>query len=291
MFYNSRSRRVSGSVIPLGFILVVTIITFALVIFTTTTLPTLSKQSEVDAHRDVETDFIKMDTAVYRAATTGIPQPVVLGNRVQYPPSITPLKTPTPLLRTVGPYNLSIENGIYTANSTSYSAERDTNHIMFSRDYNFFTTARDFGYEHGIFYTQAPRTPRGDASIIARDKQTVVNGKTITFVAVEGDLSFSRPAPTQVAVSAEDEEERHATITNDAGQHVELVVPTRLPKSEWETLLESEDIANGGHVTDVRYRTTNPDTGSDDGMNYVIIELEQGIEYDINLYTVAVEKY
>lgn len=291
MFYNSRSRHNSASVIPLGFILVITIMAMALILFNSTTLPTLSKQAEVDSHRDIETDFIRMDSSVYRAATTGIPQPVVMGNRVNYPPSLTQLKTPTPLLRTKGPHNITAKNAIYTEDASSFDTKRNTNQILFSRNYNYYTRARTFGYEHGLFYTQPPDAERGASSVLVRDKQTIINEETITIISMEGDLSFSRPAPTQLSISPVSNEEVHATITNEGAEHIELVIPTRLPKSEWTTLLQSEDYSNGGHVTDIRYRTTNPDTGIDDGMNYVIIELEQGIEYNINLYTVSIEKY
>ena len=291
MFSNSRLSRNSASVIPLGFILVVTIITLALIIFHTTTLPALSKDSEIDAHQDVETDFIRMDSAVYQVATTGIPQPVVMGNRIQYPPSVAPIKTPTPMLRTEGPHTASFDNAIFTENATEFNETRETNSILFNRDYNYYTTARDFGYEHGVFYTQPPNGTLGEDSILVRDKQTLINDDTINFISLEGDLSFSRPSPTQVSISADESEERHDTITNAAGEHLELVVPTRIPQAEWDALLDSEHIANGGHVTNISYEVTNPQSGEDDDVNYVIIEMEPGIEYDINLYTVDIEKY
>ena len=291
MIWNSQKQSVSGSVIPLGFILVVTVISLAIILINTTTIPALSKKAEVDAHRDVETDFIRMDSAVYRAATTDIPQPVVMGNRVNYPPHLEPLKTPTPRLQTVGPHNISFDNAVYEENLSAYNRERETNAIRFSRDYNYYTTARDFGYEHGLFYTQPHHSERGDPAIIVRDKQTIINDETITVIAIEGDISFSRPSPTQISVTPIESKKEHTTITNDSGESINVTLPTRVPKSEWETLLESEMVGNGGHVTNVTYSTTNPDTGADDGANYVTIELESGIEYDLNMYTVRVEKY
>jgi hypothetical protein len=68
-------------------------------------------------------------------------------------------------------------------------------------------------------------------------------------------------------------------------------MPTRLPESTWREALDEQMVSNGGHLEQISYSETNPTTGVDDGVHYVILDLEQGVTYEVNLYTVALDNY
>lgn len=291
MFTNRTAASDAGSVIPLGFILIIAIVSVTLIIFNTSTFPILGQNAEIAAHQDIESDFIRLDVRVYQTATTSVPQPVVMGNRVDYPFSLVPVKAPTPALKTHGPNELSIQNAQYTVNGTAYSATRDTSHITYSRDYNFFTNARAFGYEYGLVYSQPDGAEAGDSGIFLQDKQSVLNQNILTLVVLDGEIDSSRPAPTQVTITPVPSEEAHVSITNQPSNRVQVVMPTRLPESTWRDALDGQMVSNGGHLQQLSYSETNPSTGVDDGVHYVILDLEQGVTYEVNLYTVALDNY
>lgn len=290
MYHRRRHQRVSGSVIPLGFILVIGIITIVAAAVSTTVVPALNQEAEVNAHRAAATDFFELDTTVFRAATTGAPQPVTMADRVDYPITLSRNTQPSPHLRTVGQFNMSVDGAVYASNSSSFTETRATTQLLYNREYNQYTDSRLLGYEHGVFYTQPKNTDEGDAGAVVRNTQPLIDDERITLVALDGDFSVSNPATTQLALSPTPSAERHATITNKTTGKLSFTIPTRLPKAAWKSSLEDERVVNGGHVESIDYQTTNPDTGTDNGMHYLILTMESGVTYNVNYYTVEIDQ-
>jgi hypothetical protein len=289
MLYNSRRRRTAGSVVPLGFVLVVAIITIGLAVFNTTAIPILSQSAEVDSHRATATDFIRMDATISRAVTTNIPQPIVVIERITYPPSLTPINKPSPHLRASKTAEIRIQNARNaTTNGTALTeTRRETNHILYSREYNFYENARLLGLEHGVFYTQSTGQDGNSNNTLIRNGQRIVNGKTINIIAVDSSMSFSKPSPTQVNIRSKDSDTLNVDITNQANESIKIRLPTRIPEDKWKTMLNGERVKDDGSGCCVEKITYN---NNPEDFNRVTLTLKAGQDYELNMYTVKVDQ-
>jgi len=246
MFERKSERDIFASVVPLGFILIIAILSLALLSFQATTVPQLNEESEIRAQNEIETDFVRLDSTIYRVATNGIQQPFLLGEPVRYPPNLQPIQRPNPTLRTIGPYQAKIDNTIYAQNATDFIKTRQTNSIVYEPNFNYFENARSFGYEHGIFYTASPNSSKGNSSVLIRDEQTLIDDQTITLVSLKSDVDFSSQSPARLSISEDSQKEFNTEIRNQFGSEVTITLPTRLAESYWQDLLESEKSENGG---------------------------------------------
>jgi len=187
---------------------------------------------------------------------------------------------PTGSLRTNGTQdeskNVTISNAAATGETGDYwnGDDRDFNSgtLVYSPNYNVYGQAPDTYYEHSVAYNQFRR------GNITLSGQTIVDGREITLVALNGSLSRTSSGSTSVDVRPVSRSTRTVRVTNASGEQVNVTILSRLSANKWENdILEDELTTNGGHVEQVTK------TGERGPFNELKISLEPGVDYRLRL--------
>jgi hypothetical protein len=140
--------------------------------------------------------------------------------------------------------------------------------VLFRSDYNVFGPAPTTVVATGAVFNRF--VEQGGPDTFVTLGGDLVNGRTVSFTAIEGNVSGGGLS-TQVPVRPANAPVQTVTVTDD-GSPITITVPTELPAEKWEALL-ADEMGPGGHVTDVR----------DGPGESVVVELEQGVSYDLRI--------
>ncbi|WP_424018195.1 hypothetical protein ACOZ4N_01710 [Halorientalis pallida] len=185
----------------------------------------------------------------------------------------------TGTLRTVGTTDDGVNASI--ANATTGGETGDfwngttrnltTGALAYEPNYNVLDSAGTTWYENSVLYS------RYREGVQPATGQRLISGSRLTLVALNGSLSVTRSGAATVDVGALSASTRRVAVTNTTGERVVVTVPTRLNQSTWETLLEPERVAQGGHVAAV-------DVVSGPGeFRELRLGLEQDVTYQLQL--------
>jgi len=271
-----------GAVLLLGFIVI------ALSTYQVTVVPAQNEGVEFRHNQDVQRDMIQLRGAIQTGATSGgiAPQSVRLGT--QYPPRTLFINPgpPSGTLRNESLGNLTVANAQAVGNSetrdywdggTNRTFETDS--LTYDPNYNVYQNPPETVVASTVAYNSFD-----SGTTLALSEQSVVDGRTLSFVALQGNFQRSQSGAVSVDPEAVSRATRTVSVTNDTGTDpVVLTVPTTLSVSTWEDLLADEIdgsnvTTNGEYVHDVR-------AGSGDTVE---IELERGPTYNLRLAKVGV---
>jgi hypothetical protein len=283
-----------GVTVQVGAVLLFGILIISLSMYQTTVVPDENAQVEYQHNQRVQEDMQSFRSAVTRADGSGSTQSVAVRLGTQFPERSLFVNPPAPsgTLRTTDAADIRIQNAKALDDETadywsgiadpsdSDAGVFDTNRIRYEPNYRVYQNAPTTVYENGVLYNEF-----GDTNRVLQSGQSIVDGRRISLVAVDGDLSQSQTGALAVDVRPVSVSERTVTVEGDGGPLV-VAIASELDEETWENqLLDSE------------YDEDGPDSGSDDGRyvvdvtkdgNLVKLTLESGYEYDLNLAKVGV---
>jgi len=194
---------------------------------------------------------------------------------------------PSGTIRTIGTrpdsVNLTVANAEATGETGDFWTGVDnrtynTGGVVYQPNYNVYGNAPLTIYENSVLYNQFR-----DSNLTASG-QTLIDDETISVVTVNGSVSQTRTGSTSLDLRPVSTSTTTVPVTNaSATENVTITTATQLPKSQWDTLLESQLDDNGGHVVDY---DVEPIDGSQFGMLW--IELESDVTYRLRMTKVGV---
>jgi hypothetical protein len=245
-----------GVTVQVGAVLLLGVLVVGLSLYQATVVPSQNKQVEFDHSQTVQDQMVETRNAIVGTAGDGTTEPASVDLGVRYPPR-TLFVNPPPArgtLRTVNTSNLAVN--VTVRNATAVSPEvRDywngtrtvtynTGELAYQPDYNVLENAPTVVYENTVVYNELSGGAR------ARTDQTLVDGRQVTLVLVNGTLRESGVSATSVDPETLSVSTTTVSLRNDTS-NVTVTVPTALPESEWDRTLGDEpavahDVVSGG---------------------------------------------
>lgn len=172
---------------------------------------------------------------------------------------------------TVANARASGETGDYW---TGVDREFNSGSIVYRPNYNVYGNAPDTYYEHSVAYNQFRE---GNITLTG---QTLVDGREISLVALNGTLSRTTSGTTSVDIEPVSTSTRTVRLTNTAGNQVTVTVLSRLSEQKWRAdVLAEEFDSSPDSGADDRYVTAVTETGQRGAFNVIEITFEQGVDY------------
>lgn len=151
-----------------------------------------------------------------------------------------------------------------------------THQLIYEARYNEHQDAPISVYENGLLYNELD-----DRAVIA--EEPFLDGNRISLTALGGDTDRQSTRQVTVPVRSESGPSQAVPVRSADGDPIEITVPTRLPESKWEELLEPEFDERGGHIL-----------GGADGVvvsdGSLTVTLESEMAYELELARVAVDR-
>lgn len=253
-----------GQSVIIGFILVFATLVITWSLYQGFIVPQQNREIEFDHSQRVQGDVLNLRDALIRTGTTGVQQTTTITAGADYPRrSLTTnfaqsggrIETRDPAPN--GPKTIRIENvsalDVETADYLSESVTVSTKSLVYSPT---FTR-----------YNKAPATIiAGGAGAVINDfgqtnltigNQILITGRTITIVAIEGNLSTSvtgegaslsvEALPLSVATN------RVTIENNESDRRISIMVPTRIDNvSAWNESTLAAKFGTEGNVHDVK---------------------------------------
>lgn len=273
-----RDRSRSQSAV-IGFVLVFGIVVLMMTILQVSAVPTWNQGEEFAHSQQVRDDLELLRDDISRTAATGrvTSRSVTLG--LQYPrrPFLINPADPSGRIRTTEQGTIRIENVTASGEAGNYwngdGRTFTTRHIVYRADYNEYDNAPTTVIEPGVLYD------RYEGRQIPQTAQSLVNGRRITLVTVNGTLSESGVGSESVELSPLSAPQQVTSV--EGSGPVRLSLPTRLDEQTWTDLLEDERVENGGNVRNVTVTDGQP-------YDIVTITLRGDRTYDLRLAEVGV---
>lgn len=284
-----------GQSIQIGAVLLfgVLLITFAFV--QAVLVPDANAEVEFSHSQTVQGQMQELRTGVLRAAATGNSYPATVDLGLRYPTRFL-LANPGPTsgtLRTVERPVISVDNvtaidpeaaDFYARlgpNNDRNNVTYETRAIRYDIDYSVYRSNPTTVYESSVVYERYVNTNRTVTG------QSVVDGRRISLVALNGSLSASSTAARTVDLVAASAAARTVAVTNTDGNRFRVRVPARLTRSELATLFADQidgsgDTTNGAYVH--RIRCSGGSTGP---CGVLTLVFEQGVTYNLRMAEVG----
>lgn len=292
-----------------GFLLVVAIIFLAAAQYQANVVPQQERQSEADHFQQVTEDMNNVRSSMIRAAGNGQRQSQEFATGLNYGVlGLTQPPVPGVFLHLDAEQPIAVYNATNNEAAESFwDGERvrryDTGFIGYRVDYNRFSGAGELYVEHGFMYKDTvpgitPReyeeqrlanNDRPPIRIIEESDQPIFDGRTITLYAVQdglpnSDLTSTGVSQTTVEMIPASPRSggilNSVTVTDNGDDPIRIVLPTRLPVSEWRSVVSDELAANGGYIDEVN------DVAGQDAVEFV---MEQDEIYNLRLARVDIQ--
>jgi len=262
-----------GQVMQVGAVVLVGVAIVALSVYQVTSVPQQNRQVEA-GHSDIVREQLQdVRGAILRTATTGTSHSANVTLGAEYPDRLVAVN-PAPAagtLRTTAPgptASVSITNATATVPETAdywNGSQRTfaTRAVAYAPDYNEFENAPVTAYGHSLLYALYGTDPFGpDADIgggEALSNQTLVDGKLITVLTVDGSLSRTGTGNYTLEARPVSVSNTTVPLRNASGQHAELTLSTQATNESWRRVLIPELVENGGHVES--FECSGPNNG------------------------------
>jgi len=262
--------------VVIGSILIFAIVILLLGVFQATVIPSANEDIEIEHSQQVRGQMQDLRNNVLQSAATGQDTRQAIKVGVEYPTRLLFIN-PGPTagsIRTEGTDSSEVEIAIRNAEATDGETAEyldgseisfSTGSIVYQLDYNIFQSAPDnVTVENSLAYDSY-----SDGEFTSTGQQ-IVNGKEISLVALDGDLSQSEV--TQYTVDTEAVSATTTTVpVQDTSKPISITISTQLSE---ETLIQdifrSQIDANGGapSVTKCSAIPKSPNSGNDRYINY-----------------------
>lgn len=253
-------------------------------------VPQQNAEVEFNHNQHVQGDLLEARNAIVGAPGSDEVPSVSIDMAPDYQPRTIFFNPARPQagLRTAGTSNggvvVSIDNAtvmeseiadFWTGSERTYS----TGLIQYEPQYNEYRNAPTTIYENTLLVNRY-----GSGVNLTIAEQSMIQGDTITIIAIDGNLSRTQAEPYSLDFESLSVSDRTIAVTNETGQNLTVSFPTRLNASRWnESFAETgELVSQGGHVVDVRA------SGTVDSFNLVTVELERGTSYTLRMAKVGV---
>lgn len=231
----------------LGAILVFGLVLAVLALVQVSAIPVANGQVEFEHSQRVAGDFQALDQNVDAAGTRGSLGSTSVEAGVRYPNRlffINPGPVGGSLLSDSGSVSLTGFTGTSADEANDYdlaSSPFPTTGFRYSADYNEYANAPTVHYENGVLFERYENAD-GTVQDIVVDGGSLVSGRRITIVTVEGD--FSTQVPDRIPINVVSVSAGTRAVTVDAGSNSQITVDTILSENTWNEILGSE-IASG----------------------------------------------
>lgn len=257
-----------AAVIQVGAVLIFGILVITLAIYQSQVVPNQNREVEFDHHQTVEGRMVDLRNALLTSAVANAGRPAAVPLGTQYPTRLLAINPPQPAgrLATEPLGNISLANARATnteaddyLNGTTLNFS--TSALVYTPDYNELGSPPSFVYENTLLYSN---DTGGEGFIQGLTGQELLEGSTITLVALDGDLDEAGARSVTVDPEVLSGGYRTVQVRNQSAGPVNITIPTRVPAEEWETRLNE----SGGNS-----RIKNV---SDTGTDQVRISLRNG---------------
>lgn len=217
-----------GQSVQVGVVLLFAVLVILLAMYQSTVVPDQDKAAEFEHSLAVQQDMLEARNAILETYHTGESAPVTVGLGMTYPNHVLAVD-PAPVggtLRTASGGSVSVSDAGGTVDACPVSSE--TKVLNYSAGYNFLRPRPTMVYENTVLYADY-----GEGNRVMVSGQSLVVGDTINLIALRGNYSKNGIAATDFAPKAG---QYRTTPVSDPT----IEVPTRLTKSQWESLLAGE---------------------------------------------------
>ncbi|ERG93686.1 hypothetical protein [Haloquadratum walsbyi] len=277
MFVDSSIKRTQGSVIPIGFILVLGIIVITSTVLSSTAVPAINESRELQSHTEFREDIATIPTTVTQVVATDVSRQLNVGKTVSY------FLTSRSLIQhvsVISDQNYTISN-VQTTDGGTLLVTNDHSILKFSRDYNYIGKSQIFTVERSNILSEQDEPLAGSENAILQNKIQLIDQRNISIISLSSNTQVHENPPTLISLSRADTDSH--TVTNSSNSLVALTFPTRISENDWRDELSAELSTNGGYINSITY-TTQPDSV----VNTVEIKLVQNEIYYIKTTTVDI---
>jgi len=274
--------------IQVGAVLLFAALIIALSTYQAFVVPQQNEEVEFTHNQAVQNQLADLRNALVSVPGDSTAQSVSVTLGTNYPSRLVAMNpgSPSGSLRTAGTadpaVNVSVtnaratpsENGdvgdVWNGTPRNYS----TGMVAYRPNYNVYGGAPTTYYENSVLFNQF------DDGEVALTDQTLVQGNTISLVALNGSLSRTSSGSTSVDVAPLSASTTTVTVENESQtEPLTVRVPTRLSESTWEEDLLADEMGAAGHVSDV-YPVATLDSS---GLQLMAIEMEPNTDYDLRM--------
>ncbi|QGA82054.1 Ig-like domain-containing protein [Halomicrobium sp. LC1Hm] len=176
--------------------------------------------------------------------------------------------------------NLTIANATASGETGDFwngtGRRYDTGFLVYQPSYNVYGQAPETAYENTVLSNRF-----ADESLAATG-QTMIDGKRISLVTINGSLSRTQAGSTSLDLEPVSTSTTTVAVSNDSS-NVTLSAATQLSESEWDALLADQRDENGGHVLDYEVQTI-----VDARYDRLSVTLEPNVSYRLRMTKVGV---
>ncbi len=279
-----------GQSIQIGAVLLFGVLIISFATYQAFVVPGQNEKVEAKHVDEVRQDMQELRNAIVSVPTTGAGESVTVSLGTTYPARIVAVNPPPPSgnLRTLGTTDGSVN--LTVANARAIDEEVDdrwngTNHtfntggLAFQPGYNEYRNPPTIVYENSVLFESFR-----DGNLTTSG-QTMVDGKRVRLVALNGSLARSTTGAVSVDVQAISASSTAISVTNESGSNVTIDFASRRSASTWEGLLRDDNQwhTQAGHV----YEVTQTDV-PDSPFQVIHLELERDETYTLQLAKVGV---
>ncbi|MGB9965087.1 hypothetical protein [Halobacterium hubeiense] len=218
--------------VQIGAILLFATLIIALSVYQATVVPSQNADIEYKHSQTVQNQLTDVRNGILRSAATGTTQPASVTLGTQYPSRVFLMNPPpaTGTLRTGSYENNGIElsNVVATNDETADfldgSWTAPTKYLEYEPNYHEYDNAPNLAYGETLLYNRYPR----EGTTIPLSDQLLVNGNTITLVALNGSVGTTQSGSVSVNPQALSGPYERVQVTNESDEPVELTIPTQL---------------------------------------------------------------
>lgn len=263
-----------------GIVLLFGIFMALMVSFQVTAVPLFNQNVEYQHNQRLQGQLDLLRTNAILTASTGQGTSAQIDLGTDYPgrPFLVSPPPATGTLSTGTDGTVEVRNAVATGEVGDYwtgaTHTFTTQPITYRPGYNEYDNAPVTHFENGVLYNQF------DGAQLTLSDENLVDGRRISLLLVDGQLSESGFTSGTVDVEPTSAPMRTVTVRNDVDPVV-VAVPTQLAEATWRDLLADEFTAQGGHVQTLTYTTGTP-------YNQLVLELEPGVTYELGISMVGV---
>ncbi|WP_224334933.1 hypothetical protein [Haloprofundus halobius] len=265
--------------VQVGSVLLFGILILSMSMYQAQVVPTDNERVEFDHNQRVQQELLDARNAILRSANTDATHPVSISLGARYPNRVLFVNPPP----ASGRLSMTerVADGIEIENARAVDGETadywtgedirsfETRSLEYTPDYTQYRNPPTTVYENSVLYNRF-----GGGATLPQSEQTLVDGRRISLVSLDGEVSAARTGATSVDVRPASASTRTTTVTSD-DEPIRISLATELSEDDWRELLESE--TEGGYVEDVAV---------DDGILTITLEADE--TYSLRMAKVGV---
>jgi hypothetical protein len=288
-----------GQAIQIGAVLLFGFLVVAFAGYQASILPQQNADVEFNHNQEVQQDMIELRNGILGTASTGTGRPVTVALGSEYPARSVGINPP-PASGAVRTIPVGTRNRFTVNNTEGQDGETvdywdgttnrtfETRAIRYRPSYNELDNAPNTVYEHSVLYNRGPR----NGGVSTKTDQALVDGKTVSLVALRGELDRTGSGAVSVDPSPDTAPPRTVSVTDGSGP-VQVTLESNLPNSTWQELLASEldpdTTAGDASDGDDRYlAVASCATPDPDPCGTLTLTFETGVTYELRIAGVSV---